>query len=112
MSAIPELDVQRALPVQSDLALAYFTTVNPSWRGAEWADCLSVLVDSDSHLEVTEPVWESLNAIGFINDENRRYITPVTITLLRSTQDHTPPSPFDVQGAVTAVLAYVEASKP
>jgi hypothetical protein len=31
------------------------TEVNPHWRGAHWADCLDVLVDSDSNLEVTPP---------------------------------------------------------
>lgn len=80
MSAIPELDVMRALPEQSARALARFTTINPSYRGADWSDCLSVLCDSDANLEVTEPLWEALDDEGYINDDNRRFITPVTLT--------------------------------
>lgn len=35
-----------------------FTKANPHLRGAHVADVLSMLHDSDSHLEVTEPFYD------------------------------------------------------
>lgn len=106
MSSIPELDVQRALPEVSDKALAKFLTVNPNWRGAEWADCLSVLCDSDSNLEVSEPLWEALSADGFITDDTRRFITPVTLTLYYGGEGEVP-TPQAVRIGVNMTRAYL-----
>ena len=39
--------------------LAAFTLLNPHWRGAHVADVLQVLGESDSHLEVVEPMYEA-----------------------------------------------------
>lgn len=55
-----ELDTERALPAESAAALAAFVRLNPRYRGAGWADCLEVLADSDSHLDITEPLWNQI----------------------------------------------------
>jgi hypothetical protein len=47
------------MPRESALALAKFTEHNPHWRGAHWDDCLDTLMDSDSHLDLTEPLYEA-----------------------------------------------------
>ena len=98
------LAVERVLSVQSDLALARFVALNPHQRGIAWADALDMLDDSDSNLEYTEPVWEALDARGFITDETRLYVNLVALTLLWASDEGHPPSPFDVEGAVTTVL--------
>ena len=54
--------VARMMPDENALALDRFTRVNPAFKGANWEDCLDVLVDSDSHLEVTEPMYEKIGA--------------------------------------------------
>ena len=46
------------MPEESKLALARFVKVNPAYNGAGWDDCLDVLLDTDSHLDVTEPLAE------------------------------------------------------
>jgi hypothetical protein len=48
------------MPKESADALALFTQVNPHWRGAGWDDCLAILLDSDSNLEVTEPMYDDI----------------------------------------------------
>lgn len=50
--------VAHNMPEENKLALERFVRVNPSWNGANWEDCLDVLLDSDSHLDVTEPLAE------------------------------------------------------
>lgn len=106
MSAIKELDVMRALPDESALALDRFITINPSYKGADWSDCLSVLCDSDSNLEVSEPLWEELDAEGFIDDLRRPYITPVILTLYYADPSELPLA-IQVRIATNMVLAYL-----
>jgi hypothetical protein len=50
--------VNAHMPREATDALLKFTSINPHWRGAHWEDCLEVLVDSDSHLDITEPLHE------------------------------------------------------
>jgi hypothetical protein len=40
------------------MALERFVARNPGWNGAHWEDILDVLLDSDQHLELTEPLFE------------------------------------------------------
>jgi hypothetical protein len=106
-----ELDVQVALPVESDLALANFVAINPHYNGAQWADVLDILGDSDSHLEVTEPIYERLVAArkaGRCPAHPPHLIVYVTLTLLYAHKR--PPSPFDVEGKIEAVEAWMEAN--
>lgn len=98
---IPVLDVERALPSLSKLALEHFVNRNPHWRGAEWADALDQLDNSDANLEVTEPIWEQLNRQGFITDENRKYVTLCILTALWACG---PPVAADVKSLVRHVM--------
>ena len=56
--------VARNLPEECKLALERFTWVNFNWCGANWEDCLDILLDSDSHLELTEPMYEALGEMS------------------------------------------------
>jgi hypothetical protein len=110
-----ELDVQAALPVESDMALSNFVEINPNYRGAEWADVLDILGDADANLEVTEPIWEALEAVSNHGMPVVRgqavpthLITYVTLTLLYAHK--TPPSAFDVEGKCEAVMGWIEAN--
>ena len=68
MSSNQSLDrlmwVAHNMPDECKLALERFVKVNPSWNGANWEDCLDVLLDSDSHLEVEEPLYEALGTMA------------------------------------------------
>lgn len=44
---------------QRDTIVERFTTLNRHWRGAQCADILDVLADSDSDLDQTEPFFEA-----------------------------------------------------
>jgi hypothetical protein len=55
--------VARMMPEECALALDRFVRVNPSYNGANWEDCLDILLDSDAHLEVTEPIYEEIGAL-------------------------------------------------
>ena len=65
--------------VPSRAALERFITFNPSYNGAQWADVLDILLDSDSHLDITEPLWDEL--ADQVTDEQRPYIPMVAVTL-------------------------------
>ena len=56
--------VAHNMPEECKLALERFVRVNPAWNGANWEDCLDVLLDSDSHLDVTEPLYEALGTMS------------------------------------------------
>ena len=103
-----ELDVQAALPIESDMALSNFVDINPAYRGAEWADVLDIIGDADAHLELTESVQEAFEAAGRTGPYPRHLVAYVVYTLLYAHK--TPPSPFDVEGKVDAVLAWIEAN--
>lgn len=53
--------VRHNMPEECTLALSRFVRVNPSYNGANWEDCLDILLDSDSHLELTEPLWDEMD---------------------------------------------------
>lgn len=97
------LQVEKAMPLHSEWALARFTKVNPHYNGAAWADCLEVLYDSDSNLDVTEPIWEALE--GLVTPEQGRYISLVALTLLYANPDDKAPTPAEVHAWVKAIEA-------
>lgn len=100
------LAVEAALPAEAARALDRFTTMNPHWRGAGWADCLDVLHDSDSNLEVTEPTYEALHESGTFDDGEMRYVGLVALTLFYA--DGEAPTVADVEAAVRTVAALYE----
>lgn len=99
------LAVEAALPAEAARALDRFTTMNPHWRGAGWADCLDVLHDSDSNLEVTEPIYETLSGSS-LDDGQMRYVGLVTLTLFYA--DGEAPTVDEVEAAVRTVVAPCE----
>jgi len=59
MSHDPLLLIERIMPHEADQALHTFTTANPRWRGAHWADVLEAMADRDAYLDKTEPVADA-----------------------------------------------------
>jgi hypothetical protein len=49
----------RLTPAERAEIVRRFTLANPHWRGAEAADILEALYDSDSNLDRTEPFFEA-----------------------------------------------------
>lgn len=83
------------MPVECKLALERFCQANYRWRGANWEDCLDVLIDSDSHLELTEPLWEEFVSITDNEDDVLlRLIGPISVTLFYANGE--PPTLDDV----------------
>jgi hypothetical protein len=70
--------VMQHMPVEAAAALDRFTTLNPSWRGANWDDCLDALMDADANLETTEPIIERLEHLDAM------LVCAVTLTILYS----------------------------
>jgi hypothetical protein len=70
------------LPVASAVALDRFTTLNRHWQGAHWDDCLDTLMDSDSHLELTEPLYEASKETPYPG----KLVEAVGLTMLYSDQ--------------------------
>ena len=94
MSTVDQLlTVEKMMPEQSAQALDTFTTINPSYEGAGWADCLDVLADTDARLDITEPIYEALE--GRATEAQRPYIGLIALTLL-FTADERPPTPDEV----------------
>jgi hypothetical protein len=52
--------LQANMYAECEKALRKFVSINPHYNGAEWWDVLSVLCDSDSHLDITEPMCEEM----------------------------------------------------
>lgn len=52
--------IEEHMPAECVLALGGFVAINPQLRGIEWWDALEMLIDSDSHLDVTEPLVEEM----------------------------------------------------
>jgi hypothetical protein len=94
------LAVERVLSVESAKALENFLTLNPRQRGAHWADVLDILDDSDSNLEVTEPLWDALGER--FDGEQRRYINLVALTLFYANK--LAPTPAEVEAAIATIL--------
>jgi len=57
--------VNKHMPAEAHEALLKFTEINPHWRGAHWEDVLEVLCDSDSHLDIIEPLFDALREDDF-----------------------------------------------
>jgi len=74
------LRTEAVMRLHSSKALDRFTRVNPQYRGGYWSDCLDILLDSDTHIEVTEPLYEEMAET--VTDEQRPYISAVAVTLL------------------------------
>jgi len=87
--------VRHNMPNENALALEHFTTANPHWRGAHWEDCLDVLLDSDSHLELTEPLYDHFEDGDAVR---LQLVCPIAVTLLWAKQLD---SHEDVTGTVT-----------
>jgi hypothetical protein len=49
------------MPDECSKALAYFTEQNPRLNGAHWDDCLELLIDSDTHTTIIEPIIDRLD---------------------------------------------------
>ncbi len=78
------LAVQNALtPDQRARILKNFGESNPHWRGAHVADILAALTDSDSYLEVTEPLLDDvdLNGPSRISLKLRPLLVPAALAL-------------------------------
>jgi hypothetical protein len=73
------LRTEAVMRLHSSKALDRFTRVNPQYRGGYWSDCLDILLDSDTHVEVTEPLYEAMTDES---DSRRAYISAVAVTLL------------------------------
>jgi hypothetical protein len=87
------LVVERKMPEQAERALASFVRHNKNYAGAGWADCLEVLADADSHLDVIEPLYHELE--DAVTDDQREYIALVALTILYA--DAVPPHRDDVK---------------
>lgn len=73
--------VAQTMTVHADLAVRKLAEVDPNQRGIDWWTALGILIDGDYHLAVTEPVWDALE---FLPESRKPFITPVTLTLLYS----------------------------
>jgi hypothetical protein len=92
--------VRENMPEECVKALATFVRCNPGWNGAGWDDCLDILIDSDSHLELTEPMWVAFDEM----DPPYRVMPPVceiAVTLLYA--NGVPPSVADVLAVLERV---------
>jgi hypothetical protein len=69
------------MPTECAAALQNFVMVNPHWRGAGWDDVLDVLIDTDNHLELTEPLYEQAEEADV---QPLELVCPIAITLLWS----------------------------
>jgi hypothetical protein len=94
------LAVERVLSVESAKALENFIAFNPRQRGAHWADVLDILDDSDSNLEVTEPLYEALR--DKFDGTDRRYIGLVALTLFYANKQA--PTPAEVEAAIATIM--------
>ena len=93
--------IEESMPEHSGMALARFTAANPHWHGAHWADVLDVLNDSDSNLDVVEPVIERL--WPKLSETQRQYVGLIVLTLLWGSETFTGPR----DETVLAFLAYL-----
>lgn len=68
MTSDPLIAIEKALPRSlRDIFLSNWFALNPQHRGAQVADVLEQLVDSDSNLEVTEPLlakWSNASEVA------------------------------------------------
>jgi hypothetical protein len=107
------LAIQRVMNVHSAAALKNFLVANKHMRGAEWADVLAILWDSDANLDITEPLWDEL-VPGLISraDVRSRLITPVALTLhYAGVHEGAEVHPWQVQEWTTTLMIAEELSK-
>ena len=71
--------INEHMPREEAQALAQFCAINPRMRGIPWWDAMSMLRDSDAHLDVVESMAEIVKEDG---DEWTMLHTFVTYTLL------------------------------
>lgn len=94
------LRTQKAMAGHAARALTRFTILNPRFQGAQWADCLDLLLDADSHLDLTEPLYDEL--ADKVSEEQRPFISLVAVTLLWSTGTWPVPEGERISANVTA----------
>ena len=98
--------VAHNMPDECALALERFTRANPRWRGANWEDCLDMLLDSDSHLELTEPMYETyegaFTALDIDDNGALALVCPIAVTLLYACGE--PPRVLDVLAVLEHAL--------
>jgi hypothetical protein len=82
------LAIQRHFPKESSAALEYFTQLNTNARGADWADALEMLCESDAHCDITEMVYDDLRPL--VPMDNLGYIVPITLTLIYAQRGNPP----------------------
>jgi hypothetical protein len=87
--------LQAHMPVECDTALTKFVAVNPQLRGIEWWDALDMLDDSDSHLDILEPIADAME------DDWGKTHEYVALTLLYASQKFA--IEFDVEQRVQMV---------
>jgi hypothetical protein len=91
-------------PSQRQNFLSRWYAINPQQRGALVADVLEQLVDSDSHLDITEPIleaWPNISGIG------RALIRPAILALYYI--DGKPPMPGTVMDLVVRAAVHNDA---
>jgi hypothetical protein len=82
------LTIQRLLPAESQQALSYFVELNSKMDGADWADALDMLCETDSHCDITDHIYEECKA--FVPIDGLEFVVPLTITMIYSRRG-TPP---------------------
>lgn len=64
------------LPAESAKALAHFAELNHRLVGIRWDDALEILIDTDCHLDITDPIHQ------LIDSPRPGLVRAVAITLL------------------------------
>jgi len=82
------LAIQKYLPKRAEGALHHFVKTNPHMDGAQWADALHLMVESDAHCDLTEAIYGDLKPIVPLGTE--LWISPIFITLLYYNKGHVP----------------------
>ena len=52
--------VHKNMPTEERQALYRFTDLNPQLQGIPWWDAMEMLLDSDSHLDIIEPMVDEM----------------------------------------------------
>jgi hypothetical protein len=94
--------VRERMPEECGKAIARFVIRNPHWQGAGWDDALDVLMDSDSHLEITEPLWDVVDRTEVTVP--MPLVTAVAITFHYADETWFLLSPVDQLGLVVATI--------
>lgn len=84
------LGIQKYMPQQAERALKYFVELNPNMQGAQWADVLDNLIESDSHLDIIEDMYEYSKP--YVTVDEFAWFRPIILTLTYSNHG-APPYP-------------------